>query len=102
MPRHREEKPPAGPHEASDRTAAVATVDVAVLKKLVGNDPAMVRRVLATYRASARRLADEWQAARAAHDIRRIGAIAHQLKSSSRAIGALAFGDLCAELENAC
>ena len=29
-------------------------------------------------------------------------AAAHKLKSSSRAVGALALGDLCAELENAC
>ncbi len=32
--------------------------------------------------------------------MRQVDAIAHQLKSSSRAIGALALGDLCAELEN--
>ena len=42
------------------------------------------------------------RAARGADDIRQIGAIAHKLKSSSRSIGALTLGDLCAELENAC
>lgn len=32
---------------------------------------------------------------------REAGAIAHKLKSSSRSVGAIALGDLCAELENA-
>ena len=41
-------------------------------------------------------------AARAAADVLQVGAIAHQLKSSSRSVGALTLGDLCAELENAC
>ena len=39
-------------------------------------------------------------AAIAAGDARHAGAIAHKLKSSSRSVGALALGDLCAGLEN--
>ena len=42
------------------------------------------------------------RAAHAADDVRQIGSIAHKLKSSSRAVGAVTLGDLCAELENAC
>jgi HPt (histidine-containing phosphotransfer) domain-containing protein len=38
----------------------------------------------------------------AADDVRQLAAAAHQLKSSSRSVGAVALGDLCAELENAC
>jgi CheY-like chemotaxis protein/HPt (histidine-containing phosphotransfer) domain-containing protein len=77
-------------------------VDVTVLEGLVGDDPQIVYRFLADYRASAERLAKELRTARDADDIRQIGAIAHKLKSSSRSIGALALGDLCAGLENAC
>jgi HPt (histidine-containing phosphotransfer) domain-containing protein len=77
-------------------------VDVSVLQGLVGDDPQVLRRFLAGYRAEAERLAQEMRAACDANDIRQVGAIAHKLKSSSRSIGALALGDLCAELENAC
>jgi len=75
---------------------------VTVLKGLVGDDPQVVHRLLANYRVAAERLAREMRAARGADDTRQIGAIAHKLKSSSRSIGALALGDLCAALENAC
>jgi HPt (histidine-containing phosphotransfer) domain-containing protein len=77
-------------------------VDVAVLKGLVGDDPQVVHRLLANYQAAAEALAAEMRSARGADDIRQIGALAHKLKSSSRSVGALALGDLCAELENAC
>jgi len=45
--------------------------------------------------------ADALRAAAAAGDGAQVGAIAHRLKSSSRSIGALALGELCAELESA-
>jgi PAS domain S-box-containing protein len=94
-----------GPAELFDEprhARAAPVVDVAVLKGVVGDDPQTVRELLAEYRSSARRLAIELRAAQADDDMQRIGAIAHQLKSSSRAVGALALGDLCTELENAC
>ena len=40
-------------------------------------------------------------AAAATGDLRLVGTLAHKLKSSSRSVGALALGDLCAGLENA-
>jgi PAS domain S-box-containing protein len=80
---------------------SAAAVDLGVLKGLVGDDPEIVREFLAEYLAAARRSATDFRAARAAGDIRTIGAIAHKLKSSSRSVGALALGDLCAELESA-
>jgi CheY-like chemotaxis protein/HPt (histidine-containing phosphotransfer) domain-containing protein len=85
-----------------DAAASTQAADITVLKGLVGDDPQIVYRFLADFRSSAERLAQDMQAARAAQDIRQIGAIAHKIKSSSRAIGALTLGDLCAELENAC
>lgn len=51
--------------------------------------------------ASARMQAAEILASCAASDGDRVGFIAHKLKSSSRSVGALALGDLCADLENA-
>jgi signal transduction histidine kinase/DNA-binding NarL/FixJ family response regulator/HPt (histidine-containing phosphotransfer) domain-containing protein len=77
-------------------------VDVAVLKNLVGHEPAVVRGILVDFRDSARRLAAQLRAGRDADDLPQIGAIVHKLKSSSRSIGAAALGDVCADLENAC
>ena len=79
-----------------------AVFDVAVLKGLVGDDPQIVAEFLTDYQAAARGLATELRAAHGAGEILQVAAIAHKLKSSSRSVGALGVGDLCAELENAC
>ena len=94
----------AAPADAPDapRVPLPPVLDVSVLMGIVGDDPAVVRRFLTEYRAAAGRLAEELRAAQAANDHRRIGATVHKLKSSSRSIGALTLGDLCAEVENAC
>jgi PAS domain S-box-containing protein len=77
-------------------------LDISVLEALVGDDPLVVGDFLADFQAAARQAAADLRAAEAAHDTRRIGVVAHKLKSSSRSVGAIALGDLCAELENAC
>jgi len=86
------------PEEAGPLSAHA--VDIAILKGLVGNDADTIHELLKGYLVSARRLAEEIHAALAAGDTRHVGAAAHKLKSSSRSVGALALGDLCAELEN--
>ena len=80
------------PEESRDGRAA-PVVDVAVLRGLVGDDAGTVREFLSDYLASAGRLAAELRAAVAAGDTQQVGAVAHKLKSSSRSVGALAFGD---------
>ena len=68
-----------------------------------GDDDATTRRaLLSQHRETARSLALELRAARDLNDDRQIAAIAHRLKASSRSVGAVTLGDLCAELENAC
>ncbi len=76
-------------------------VDVSLLKQLVGEDQATVHEFLAEYLKSAGKLLQEIRAAHAAGDIRHVSAVAHKLKSSSRSVGALVLGDLCAGMENA-
>lgn len=76
-------------------------VDIDVLKGIVGDDPEIVRELLSDYQQSVGRLAAELRAHCDAGRGREAGAIAHKLKSSSRSVGALTLGDLCAELENA-
>jgi two-component system sensor histidine kinase/response regulator len=81
--------------------AASAAIDVSVLKSLVGDDMDTVREFLAEFLHSARSQAAEIIASCEANDTDSVGAIAHKLKASSRSVGALALGDLCAELEDA-
>ena len=93
--------PPVPPVEEIHGEHGQSVVDVEVLKGLVGDDEETVREFLADYLASARRLTAELRETCVANDTRKVGAIAHKLKSSSRSVGALALGDLCAEMENA-
>lgn len=79
-----------------------AALDVSVLEGLVGDDQETVHEFLADYSLSAEKLALDMRAALAEGDAQHIRTIAHKLKSSSRSVGALALGDACAELENAC
>ncbi len=91
------------PRGAAAFTAGPArALDVAVLQRLVGDDdPAILHKFLSEYAHTAARAAAELHAAAAAKDHGQVAFIAHKLKSSSRSVGALPLGDLCAELENA-
>lgn len=80
---------------------SIHLVDVNVLKQLIGNEKETIQEFLAEYLDSARTLTWDILLAFKADDVRHISAIAHRLKSSSRSVGALALGDLCAGLENA-
>ncbi|CAN7468370.1 PAS domain S-box protein [Trinickia sp. LjRoot230] len=92
---------PAATPAAVPHGATAAAVDVDVLKGIVGDDPEVVRELLSDYQHSVGRLAAELRTHCDAGRGREAGAIAHKLKSSSRSVGAVALGDLCAELENA-
>ncbi|MEO5794140.1 MAG: PAS domain S-box protein [Rhodoferax sp.] len=97
--------PDAPPHSSAaspTRADPRLPIDVRVLQSLVGNDPAVVDELMAEYRLSAHRLAQELRTAHTLDDTRQIASIAHRLKSSSRSVGAATLGDACAELENAC
>jgi PAS domain S-box-containing protein len=80
---------------------AAPTVDVNALRKLVGDDDAMIREFLHDFRISAARIAAELRTACAAGQAAAAGAQAHKLKSSARSVGALALGELCAAMEHA-
>ncbi|MDP4027831.1 MAG: PAS domain S-box protein [Gallionella sp.] len=93
------------PYEIAHLNALPAStpipVDVNVLKKLVGNDEEIIRDFLHDFRLSAAKIAVALHAACAAGQAAAAGALAHKLKSSSRSVGALALGELCAEMEQA-
>jgi PAS domain S-box-containing protein len=82
-------------------TGSAAVVDIDVLKSIVGDDAEIVRELLGDYLISVRNLSTELRTHCVQGRGREAGSVAHKLKSSSRSIGAIALGDLCAQLENA-
>jgi PAS domain S-box-containing protein len=82
-------------------SAASVPVDVNVLKALVGDDPAVISEFLHDFRVSAAKTAAELKIACENGQAAQTRALAHKLKSSARSVGALALGELCAEIEQA-
>lgn len=76
-------------------------IDVDVLRSLVGNDPAVIRGFLDDFQRSSAAISQELRTASQSGDFERVGAAAHKLKSSARAVGAEQLGDCCAQIETA-
>lgn len=93
---------PPAPTFAPADAPALTVLDTTVLAQLIGSDdPALIAEFLDDYLASTRHSAAELTAAWDAGDLAGVGAAAHKLKSSSRAVGALALGELCTKIEKA-
>lgn len=76
-------------------------LNVDVLKKLVGDKEELILRLLTTYQESLATACKKLLSAYDANDWDEIHSTAHTLKSSSRSVGALPLGELCATLEDA-
>ncbi|MEO8767493.1 MAG: ATP-binding protein [Nitrosospira sp.] len=87
---------------AKPPVATKVPVDIRILEQLVGNDPAVINECLRSFQASAATTAAELNAAYHAGKATQIEAAAHKLKSSARSVGALALGEMCAGMEEAC
>ncbi|MBT9512125.1 MAG: MASE4 domain-containing protein [Acidovorax sp.] len=74
-------------------------VDIQVLRGLVGDDPQLIREFLQAFRSSAARIAQEVEQAYCAGSAAKTVAAVHKLKSAARSVGAMALGDLCADME---
>jgi CheY-like chemotaxis protein/HPt (histidine-containing phosphotransfer) domain-containing protein len=85
-----------------DPVSNAPAIDVQVLRSLSGPDGEVAREFLDDFLASIRRLAGELRNAYTADNPRQVVSIAHRLKASARAVGAMPLGDLCADLENSC
>ncbi|NIA55221.1 PAS domain-containing protein [Massilia sp. TW-1] len=83
---------------AADEQAGVL-LDVRVLSDASGGQPERMRKFAFLFLVAARDGLREIDRALAAHDVARAVAVAHRLKSAARTVGALAFGDVCADLE---
>jgi CheY-like chemotaxis protein/HPt (histidine-containing phosphotransfer) domain-containing protein/two-component sensor histidine kinase len=96
--------PDLGPQDTPEPLPSerLAVFDRSVLPKLLGDDdPALTLKFLKDYRPSAEKAAVEIRAALRLGAWRAVADGAHKLKSSSRSVGALALGDVCARLEQA-
>ena len=69
------------------------------LRGLVGDDPQLIREFLQAFRSSAARIAQEVEQAYRAGSAAKTVAAVHKLKSAARSVGAMALGDLCADME---
>ena len=81
--------------------APTLALDVSVLKALVGDDHQVISEFLQDFRISAGKARTQMRAACLARQAPLVEAVAHTLKSSARSVGALALGELCAQLETA-
>jgi signal transduction histidine kinase/DNA-binding response OmpR family regulator/uncharacterized membrane protein affecting hemolysin expression len=76
-------------------------VDLEALTSLVGDDPQAIQEILAEFVTSAWETVNGIETAFKQKSAKEVGALSHDLKSSSRAIGAYALSELCAALERA-
>ncbi|MHB8911137.1 MAG: response regulator [Lysobacter sp.] len=89
------------PDQAASQVPAAQAVDVSVLERLIGHDPDMVIDFLHNFQISAEKISLELRTACADHQALQASRQAHNLKSSARAVGALALGELCERMETA-
>ena len=92
--------PRAGPPQPVAAPAS-QRVDLSVLRGLVGDDEATLAEFLVAFLDALATQGGEVVEACRAGDGARMARAAHKLKSSSRSMGAMGLGDLCAELEAA-
>ncbi len=95
------DSPPAPKALAPKAAAPKPTLDVSVLEALVGDEPQVIGEFLRVFRISAAEATTQMRAACLARQAARVEAVAHMLKSSAGSVGALALGELCAQLEAA-
>ena len=76
-------------------------LDTRVLADLVGEEPELLEEFLFDFRNSAEEAAAQIRNAANGGDWETVGSVAHRLKSSSRAMGALALAECCQQLEDA-
>jgi PAS domain S-box-containing protein len=76
-----------------------ALLDLDVLSDTFGGNPDKMRKYAFMFLETAREGLQEIDRALASGEIGRAAAVAHRIKSSARTVGALGFGDVCADLE---
>ena len=91
---------PSGHDPRADTTTSdFAIWDSTTLNDLVGDNPAMHKRLLAKFLVNAQEQLIAIGVAAEAGDANGAAAVAHTLKSAARSVGALALGELCQAIE---
>ncbi len=80
---------------------SAAAVDPSALREMFDDDEETVKEILKDFVEPSRAIVKEIEDAYGKRQAKGVGAAAHKLKSSSRAIGATALAGLCSELEQA-
>lgn len=89
--------PPVGMDNAA--SAGTSSLDLSVLRQLVGDDPHLIQRLLRNLRSCATEATQAIASAQASGDTAEVAAQAHKLKAAVQSAGANALGELCALLE---
>ncbi|KUE84691.1 hypothetical protein ASL20_32520 [Cupriavidus necator] len=87
--------------EQASCNSYASQLKLSVLTDLVGDDRDIVNGLLSDYLIALRGQTKDLRLHASNGNARQVSLIAHKLKSSSRSVGALALGDLCAKLESA-
>ena len=87
--------------DADPAPAAALIWDATTLFRMVGDNPALHRRLLEKFLSSAEIQVTEINAAVAANAAPVVTEVAHKLKSAARSVGAIQLGELCQALEAA-
>ena len=85
--------------DVPDMPRSDTLLDLGVLSDAFGGQPERMRKYAFLFLDTARDGMHEIDRALAAQEPARAAAVAHRLKSAARTVGALGFGDLCADLE---
>ena len=92
-------QPSTSTHESE---SIMVPVDIHVLERLVGGDDSeAIEEMMQYYRDSLKKNVSDLRAAYQAEQFVEVVSIAHKLKSSSRSVGALTLGEVCAKIEQA-
>jgi two-component system sensor histidine kinase/response regulator len=89
------------PSMVASQVPSSAPVQVSALEALIGKNPQLIQEFLQEFAVNAAGLAVELSDACMDRQARAAAEIAHKLKSSSRSVGALRLGELCAAMEAA-
>ena len=87
--------------DAATPAPVLPAVNLEVLARYVGNDPAVLSECLAGFRDSLPGYLDELRAAVRDGRAADAGRCAHRLKSAARTVGALDLGEVCERVEHA-
>jgi CheY-like chemotaxis protein len=85
--------------ESSHLNPDSSIIDFSALTKVVGDDPAMIKKFALKFLDSAEKGVAEIEAALEREDMVALAALGHRIKSAARMAGAIGFAGLCQELE---